>query len=67
MATESWIPHPELHRADSLTERMHRYQCFEGEIGLRVRTTIRKANFVIWGHQVVAERGVQMPRIQAVS
>jgi len=23
-STAKWIPHPELHRADSLTERMHR-------------------------------------------
>lgn len=27
---EIWSPHSELHRADSLTERTHRCQCFEG-------------------------------------
>jgi hypothetical protein len=32
---QNWSPHPELHRADSLTERGHRWKCFGGfEIGV---------------------------------
>ena len=29
-STAKWSPHPELHRVVSLTERMHRWKCFEG-------------------------------------